>query len=374
MGITMANKKQLEIFKRGSKVWNRWRTDNIYVEIDLSEVEMISTDLEVVNLKGANLRGANLSGAFFSRADLSRADLRRAHLIRAKLRDANLREADLRDADLTEADLTRAIFRGANLAGANLMGANLIETDLTWADLWKTIFTEAHFGDTDLGSTNLSKSPVGLEKVDHVGPSIVGIDTIRNSKGKIPIEFLRGCGLSDLEIESAKLVAPGLDPGQVTQITYEIYRLYCDQPIQFYSCFISYNSKDHKFAQRLHDDLQNHGVRCWFASEDLKIGDEFRRTIGQEIRIRDKLLIILSKNSIGSEWVGDEVEKALAEEKEQGSLKLFPVRLDSAVLKTQDDWAEKIRLRRHIGDFSGWKDEAKYKIAFERLLKDLKPQ
>jgi hypothetical protein len=70
---------------------------------------------------------------------------------------------------------------------------------------------------------------------------------------------------SKLESESAKLAAPGLDPEQVTQITYELYRLYCDQPIQFYSCFISYNSKDQKFAQRLHDDLQNSGVRFWFA-------------------------------------------------------------------------------------------------------------
>ena len=183
----------------------------------------------------------------------------------------------------------------------------------------------------------------------------------------IPIELLRGCGLSDLEIESAKLVAPGLDPEQVSQIVYEIYRIYCDKPIQFYSCFISYNNKDHTFAQRLHDDLQNNGVRCWFAPEDMKIGDEFRATIGKQIRVRDKLLIILSENSIRSTWVGDEVEKALAEEREQGRLKLFPIRLDNAVFDAKDDWAEMIKLRRHIGDFS-----SNYARGFERLLRDLK--
>ena len=63
------------------------------------------------------------------------------------------------------------------------------------------------------------------------------------------------------------------------------------------------------------------------------------------MRFRDKLLIILSKNSMGSEWVGDDVEKALAEEKEQHTLRLFPIRLDGAVLKAKDNWAEKIRLR-----------------------------
>jgi hypothetical protein len=48
------------------------------------------------------------------------------------------------------------------------------------------------------------------------------------------------------------------------------------QPFQYYSCFISYSSRDEALAQRLHADLQVDGVRCWFAPEDLKIGDEFR--------------------------------------------------------------------------------------------------
>src|SRR5262245_24600010 len=45
-----------------------------------------------------------------------------------------------------------------------------------------------------------------------------------------------------------------------------------NQPIQFYSCFISYASKDQIFADRLHADLQNKGVRCWFAPHDMRIG------------------------------------------------------------------------------------------------------
>jgi len=44
------------------------------------------------------------------------------------------------------------------------------------------------------------------------------------------------------------------------------------EAIQFYSCFISYSTKDQVFAERLHADLQNKGVRCWFAPHDLPIG------------------------------------------------------------------------------------------------------
>ncbi len=383
MGANMADIKQLEILKQGVEVWNKWRDDNPEVEIDLSHAILMYAHLQGINLREAGLwkvtfYGAHLRGADFQRAELReanfwQADLLDADLTGAKLDEANLARAFLMGANLSEADLRGANFGDAVLNRANLSGADLSGASFDGAYLNQTVFTKAVINYTSMRDTDLSES-VGLESIHSIGPSRIDFDTIRNSKGKIPVAFLRGSGLSDLDIEYAKLAAPGLDPDQVAQVTYEIHRMYCDQPIQFYSCFISYNSKDQKFAQQLHDDLQNNGVRCWFAPEDLKIGDEFRRTIGQQIRFRDKLLIILSKNSIGSEWVGDEVEKALAEEKEQKGLKLFPIRLDGAVLKTKDDWAEKIRLRRHIGDFSAWKDEAKYKKAFERLLKDLKAQ
>ena len=104
----------------------------------------------------------------------------------------------------------------------------------------------------------------------------------------------------------------------------------------------------------------------------MKIGDPIRPKIDQEIRLRDKLLVILSENSINSEWVGDEVEAALEEERESERLILFPIRLDDAVLRSRDDWAAKIKRRRHIGDFSNPNDEKQYKKSFERLLRDLR--
>ena len=139
-----------------------------------------------------------------------------------------------------------------------------------------------------------------------------------------------------------------------------------------YSTFISYSSTDHDFAQKLHDDLQANGVRCWFAPEDMKIGDRIRPTIDREIQLRDKLLVILSEASVASEWVGDEVEAALEEESKSNRLILFPIRIDDAVMKTRLDWSAKIRRRRNIGDFSGWEDPEKYNKAFARLLRDLK--
>ena len=61
------------------------------------------------------------------------------------------------------------------------------------------------------------------------------------------------------------------------------------------------------FAERLYADLQNKGVRCWFAPHDLPIGAKTWDAIDEAIRHREKLLVILSEASIASNWVEDEV-------------------------------------------------------------------
>jgi hypothetical protein len=214
-------------------------------------------------------------------------------------------------------------------------------------------FTTSMMSDTTLADIDLSEAK-GLETVRHHSPSAISIDTLYKSAGKIPESFLRGCGVPE---------------------DFIIYlRSLTVQLIQFYSCFISYSSKDHPFAERLYADLQNKGVRCWFAPEDLKIGDKIRDRIDESIRLRDKLLLILSENSIASEWVEHEVESALEEERRTGRTILFPIRLDDAVMESNKAWAALIRRTRHIGDFTRWKDHDSYQKAFERLLRDLKAE
>ncbi|MBI3669830.1 MAG: toll/interleukin-1 receptor domain-containing protein, partial [Acidobacteria bacterium] len=192
----------------------------------------------------------------------------------------------------------------------------------------------------------------GLETVTHHGPSTIGIDTIYLSKGQIPERFLRGAGV------------------QETFITY--MKSLVVNPIEYYSCFISYSSKDQDFANRLYADLHTENVRCWFAPEHLKIGDRFRARIDEAIRIHDKLLLVLSKDSIESPWVEDEVEAAFEKERQQNKLVLFPIRLDDAVMTASQAWAARVRRIVHMGDFTPWKDHDQYRTAFTRLLRDLK--
>jgi hypothetical protein len=210
------------------------------------------------------------------------------------------------------------------------------------------ISESSSFGDTDLNQVR------GLESLRHFAPSTIGIDTVYRSGGNLPELFLRKCGVPE---------------GFIVYM-----RSLTVQPIQFYKSFISYSSKDQKFADRLYADLQDKGVRCWLGTEDLKIGDRIRVGIDEAIRVHDKLLLVLSKHSVASDWVEPEVETALERERKEKRIVLFPIRLDDTVMKVESGWPAFIRNTRNIGDFRKWKNHDSYQKAFERLLRDLKAE
>lgn len=106
----------------------------------------------------------------------------------------------------------------------------------------------------------------------------------------------------------------------------------------------------------------------------MKIGERIRPRIDEFIRLHDKLLLVLSEQSLASTWVTDEVEAALEKERRQGKMVLFPITLDDAVWDTDQAWAAKVRRERHIGDFRRWKDHDAYQATLERLLRDLKAE
>jgi hypothetical protein len=323
----MANEEHVRrILKQTLAAWHQWRLKNPGIVPNLSRADLSGADLFMANLSAVNLRGA----------DLSAVNLRGADLFRANLSRADLSGADLGRADLGEADLT-----GVDLAGVNLTGV-----DLRGAQLQKAVVGGTIFANIDLSKVQ------GLNSVQHIGPSTIGIDTLYRSRGNIPERFLRGCGVPDDFITNVKSLTV--------------------RPIEYYSCFISYSSKDNVFAGRLYADLQRKKVRCWFAPEDLKIGEKIRVGIDESIRMHDKLLLVLSRYSVASDWVEKEVETAFERERKQKRTVLFPIRLDDTVLKMKSGWPADIQRTRHIGDFRRWKSPDTYQKAFDRLLRDLK--
>jgi hypothetical protein len=141
--------------------------------------------------------------------------------------------------------------------------------------------------------------------------------------------------------------------------------------IDQYSCFISYSAQDRVFAEQIHNDLQEVGIRCWLDSKDLKIGDNIEVQINRVIQLTDKVLLILSKASVNSAWVRHEIDVALRKESQGNKTILFPIRIDDAVMKVADELVTTLVRLKHIGDFTEWTVPDSYRRAFSRLVKDL---
>jgi uncharacterized protein YjbI with pentapeptide repeats/ribosomal protein L29 len=411
----MANDQHLAILLQGVDVWNAWRKENPDVVPDLSGADLIGTELRSIDFSrvnlfradfsGANLREANLSEAAlnqarfvetylhranfnkanlsetnFERANLSQANLSQAHLIWADIYEANFIQADLRGAALRGTELSRTDLSGTDLSGADLSGAVLNDVDFSGAklneaklsgaklslvnfiqaDLSGAKFNEAIFNRTLFSNNDLS-TVIALDTVSHIAPSSIGIDTLIRSRGKIPEAFLRGCGVPDTFIEHIPWLIDAM------------------QPSQFYSCFISHSSKDEAFAEQLHERMRAARLPVWFAPEDVKGGEKLHEQIEQAIEMHDRLLLILSEESIRSKWVERELRRARKAELRSGRRKLFPIRLaDYAALRDWEcidsegnDLAEEVR-QYFIPDFTNWKDHDAFEAAFARLLRDLK--
>ena len=115
-----------------------------------------------------------------------------------------------------------------HLAKPTIVGAG---ADLSIATLRHANIDSVIVGYTRFGAVDLSVVK-NLETVRHGAPSTNGIDTIIRSQGKIPEIFLRNAGVPDSIIETIPSLVGSLNP------------------IDYYSCFISYSSKDQAFAEQ----------------------------------------------------------------------------------------------------------------------------
>ncbi len=329
----MADPEHVKILKKGVKAWNEWRRMH----------PMIAPDLSRAALVGEMAEDANLSLADLSFADLRFASLRSADLSGATLRSAGLNSANLHLTNLKSADLTGAFLPVADLKGTYLDGAN---------------FTDVILGLTSFVNVDLSKV-IGLETVIHYDASSIGIDTIYKSQGNIPEVFLRKAGVPEDFIAYMRALTA--------------------QPIRFYTCFISFTEADDAFSERLYNDLQANGVRCWRWKEDAKWGKTLMREIDEAVRVYDKLIVVCSEQSLNAPAVIREIERALQKENDlarqgkEGEV-LFPIRLDDYIFTGWQHHRKADVIAKTVGDFSQWKNHDSYQKAFGRLLCDLKPE
>jgi hypothetical protein len=358
----VADEAQVRLLKdKGVHTWNEWRRKNPRIRPDLSGVNLRKANLNLVDLNEANLNKANLRGAILSEADLAGARLMETDLSGADLFRADLNLAELIGANINSANLSGVNLGAANLSDANLCGANLFIVDLNSANITRTDFSDCIVSMVQFGNIDLSVCK-GLDKVQHQGPSTIGIDTIYRSGGNIPEIFLRGAGVPEPFINYMKSLVAAMSP------------------IEFYSCFISYSHADKTFAHRLHDALQEKGIRCWLDQHQLLPGDDIYHAVDRGIRLWDKMLLCCSEHSLQSWWVDNEIGTAFDKEqqltKERGAKVqvLVPLNLDGYLFsdKWKSGYQAQVR-RRLAADFTDIGDDAaKFDTQVERLIRALR--
>ena len=249
---------------------------------DLRHDDLSGADLTGVDLRTSDLSGANLTGAHLFRAVMPRANLTAAQLVGASLGRANLPNAILRHAVLKGADLSYANLEYADLEEADLSGADLTATDLSWASLTNATLRGATLTTTSLIMANLTgadlrgarivksnlestilhramaggtlfsncdlRAIIGLDTMLHSAPSMVALDTVARSGGRIPREFLKGAGVAEPLIASQDVLT--------------------SERRTFPSVLIVASLDDSELAERVRTGLTSAQVPAWILNAD----------------------------------------------------------------------------------------------------------
>ncbi|SDZ83691.1 Tetratricopeptide repeat-containing protein [Thiothrix caldifontis] len=114
--------------------------------------------------------------------------------------------------------------------------------------------------------------------------------------------------------------------------------------------FISHASADDAFVKQLREKLELHHLNVWVDSRNLRGGDKLWPEVAEAIRTARHVLVVISPQTINSDWVFDEIELAEQVEKEGADYRVIPLMLPDITPKalkryfTEEPAGEKIEL------------------------------
>jgi hypothetical protein len=85
--------------------------------------------------------------------------------------------------------------------------------------------------------------------------------------------------------------------------------------------FISHATEDGDMVAELEGVLERHGVSCYVATKDVRPGEPLTTKVKNAIETSDALVVLLTKNSIASPWVQQEIGHA------EGKMPIIPLKV-----------------------------------------------
>jgi len=314
-------------------------------------------------IKGANFRGANLSNGSIYLSEIRDCDFKSVNFTSAAIfrnffLECKFDLSYFKDSNFQFSSFDKCTFVDANLARSDFRQTTLYKVDFSNADMMQAAFGRTSFYKTTLmGARNLIESKDCFQGIFHSDESLMSLNQL--TEDSLPRKVLAGFGLSDTLID----YLPSFSNGS---------------PINYNSCFISYSHQNEKFAKKLYERLRSEGVSVWYAPIDMVGGRKIPHQIDEAINIHDKLLLILSPESIESNWVKEEIYKAINKDGKPNTL--YPIsifdnfnELKNWSFVDPDTGINVPRLVREyfIPNFSKWEEDDCFENEFSRLLKSL---
>lgn len=89
--------------------------------------------------------------------------------------------------------------------------------------------------------------------------------------------------------------------------------------------FLSHNSIDKPFVEKLARDLERLGISVWYDKYEIKVGESILWKIDEGIRESEYLGIVISREAWESEWVKTEISSAWQKQVEQRGNFILPI-------------------------------------------------
>jgi len=125
--------------------------------------------------------------------------------------------------------------------------------------------------------------------------------------------------------------------------------------------FMSHSHQDKPFVRRLATDLVQANTEVWIDEIEIKVGESLIGKIQDGIEASDYIAAILSKSSVASTWVREELHMALTDQINGKRVGVLPIKIDDCELPGF------LRSRLYC-DFS---DDSRYRESFRKLVRDI---
>lgn len=238
-------------------------------------------------------------------------------------------------------------------------------------DVLKTTTFKSYLGRLDIDDREVDKVLVELlsswirvfPKKNILFSDIYVSTDIHISKIERGINGLKFMGyIEELSNSLFRVLPKVLDATNSSSIHYFSEGLKSEEISKMPSIFLSHNSKDKFFVRELADRLSKMGVKVWLDEAEIKVGDSLTEKIGKAIEEMDFVGVVLSKNSINSQWVQKELQIALQEEFRKNRVVVLPLLI------------EPVELPPFLKDklYADFTTPEKFKESFPKLLKALK--